>query len=260
MEQLKGKSILIGKEPKNGRLLLFIPEIKKVGAIGNPNSVPGCVSRCQADKGVAHARLSIDKDGNLTLTNMKPENHTYVNGLEIMSRRITPTTKVELGIDRFPLDIQAIIDAVKKLLPPAPKPPINISHLEKVYNDYETELDRITVAQQELAKKRMLPIMVSSSSGVITAISGVISLNALWVTAPIAGIVSFMYLKNYRKKDTSYEERKAAQSEFQHKYVCPECNHFFGGYSFDMLVNQLTSAKDKKMYCPKCGRELIVEK
>ncbi|MDE7350550.1 MAG: hypothetical protein K2N25_05740 [Muribaculaceae bacterium] len=257
MEQLKGKSILIGKEPKNGRLLLYIPEIKKVGAIGTPNSVPGCVSRCQADKGLAHTRLSIDKDGNLTLTNLKPENHTYVNGLEIMSRRITPSTKVELGIDRYPLDIQAILDAAKKLLPPSP---LDISHLEKIYNDYEAELDRITMAQQDLAKKRMLPIMVSSSSGVITAISGVISLNALWVTAPIAGIVSLMYFKNYRKKDTSYEERKAAQSEFQHKYVCPNCNHFFGGLSFDILTNQLTSAKDKKMYCPKCGRELIVEK
>ncbi|MDE5848688.1 MAG: FHA domain-containing protein, partial [Muribaculaceae bacterium] len=226
----------------------YIPEIKKVGAIGNPNSVPGCVSRCQADKGIAHARLSIDKDGNLTLTNMKSENHTYVNGLEIMSRRITPSTKVELGIDRFPLDIQAILDAAKKLLPPPPQLPFDISHLEAVWNDFQTKKKEIQAKQKKVN-------LVRSGCGIFTmcamptiAMFGVVGY-ALTGIGILGNVYSFVGLKN----DNTADIMEKLTEEFQEKYVCPnpDCNKFLGGNSYKFIKKQYS------MHCPYCKCEYV---
>lgn len=246
MEQLKGKSILIGKEPGNGRLLLYIPEIGKVGTFGNPNSVPGCVSRCRAKEGVAHARLSMDKEGNLTLTNLKSENHTYVNGQEIMSRRIQPNYKVELGIDRYPLDIQAILTAVKKLLPPPPALPFNISHLEAVWNDFQEKKKAIQAKQKKVN-------LIRSGCGIFTmcamptiAMFGVIGY-ALTGIGIAGNVYSFVGLKN----DNTSDVLEKLTEEFQDKYVCPnpDCNKFLGANSYKFIKKQYA------MHCPYCKCE-----
>lgn len=268
MDILKGKTILIGKEPGPGRLLIAIQETGKIGAMGAPGSVPASVSRCKPAEGVAHAKLTVSHNGNLTLTNMKPQNITFVNGSEIVSKRVSLTNTVELGKDHYSISVPAIIEAAKKIAaisegpkpqpntPSNPQTPMDISHLKLVYENYETEMDRIVLAQQELGKKRMLPIMVSSASGILSGLGALISLSSLWVTLPVTGVVSFLYFRNYNSKDTSYEDRKNANSEFQHNYVCPSCGHFFGSLGYDLLKNQLRNPKDQKMYCPKCKCEL----
>lgn len=169
MDILKGKTILIGKEPVNGRLLIAIQGNGKSAAIGSPNSVPSCVSRCKPTEGVAHAKIEVDQSGNMILTNIKPLNVTYVNGSEIASKRISINNTVELGKDRYRIGLSVVIDVAKKIAatinPPGPET-YNISQLERIWNDYETEIDRIVKQQQDVAKKRMLPIMVGSLSGV----------------------------------------------------------------------------------------------
>ena len=260
MDNLKGKTILIGKEPGQGRLLVAIQETGKCCAIGAPGSVPACVSRCKPAEGSAHAKIAVGYDGCLTLTNMKAQNVTFVNGSEIASKRISLSNSVELGKDHYSINVPAIIEAAKKIAAlsetpkpqPNPQPSVDISHLRSVYENYETEMDRIVLAQQELGKKRMLPIMVSSASGILSGLGALISLSSLWVTLPVTGIVSLLYFRNYNSKDTSYEDRKNANSEFQHNYVCPSCGHFFGSLGYDLLKNQLRNPKDQKMYCPKC--------
>ena len=260
MDRLKNKTILIGREPSDGRLLIYIPEIKKYGAIGNPGCVPKSVSRCKVQEGVAHAKICVDQNGNLTLTKMKPDSKTYVNGIEIVSKRITESATVEFGKDHYGIDVPVVLESAKKLLPQPPEDPCDISHLKNVWNKYETEMDRIAISQQELAKKRQLPIIVSMSSGAITTILGLITTSTLWATIPVSVIVSCLYFINYRKKDTSYEDRKLAQNTLQHNYVCPSCNRLFPIISYDLLKNELISPKDQKMHCPKCGRELIEKK
>ena len=65
MQNLKGKNILIGKEPGAGRLLVAIEGTQFNTAIGPANSVPATVSRCMPAQGTAHARISIDAGGNI---------------------------------------------------------------------------------------------------------------------------------------------------------------------------------------------------
>ena len=114
MERLKGKTILIGKEPGQGRLLVAIQGNGKSAAIGAPGSVPACVSRCKPSEGVAHAKITVDQTGNMTITNMKPQNVTFVNGSEIASKRVSSSNTVELGKDRFSINLPVVIETAKK--------------------------------------------------------------------------------------------------------------------------------------------------
>lgn len=119
--------------------------------------------------------------------------------------------------------------------------------MERIWNDYETEIDRIVKQQQDVAKKRMLPIMVGSLSGVASPLlATLVAVNTLYITVPVAAISFGLYFINYHKKDTSYEDRKAATERLTERYVCPNCHRFLGNISYKLLKNQIRSPKDQK--------------
>ena len=85
-ERLFGKTILIGREPINNRLLVSLNHNGKnyFAPIGQPGCVPDCVSRCIPNENKAHCRLNIDPTGTMTIENVKAENITFVDGTQIM--------------------------------------------------------------------------------------------------------------------------------------------------------------------------------
>lgn len=153
-----------------------------------------------------------------------------------------------------------ILETAKKIVdtsgtkPEPPKKKFNISHLKDVWDRYESETYRIAEQQQELGKKRMLPIMVGSSSVLACPILAALGAeNTSFITIPVAAISFGLYYVNYKKKDTSYEERKAATEKLTDEYVCPnpECNKFLGNISYKLLKKQYS------MHCPYCKSEFI---
>lgn len=116
MERLKGKSILIGKNPSQSNLLIAVRGMNKTGVAGNPGSVPNSVSRCMPADGVAHASIDIDHNGNMTITNLKRMNITYVNGSQVESKRIDHHSTIELGRDRYRVNTEMVLDAARKLV------------------------------------------------------------------------------------------------------------------------------------------------
>lgn len=251
---LFGKVILIGKEPGQGRLLIAVDD--KTVSIGSPDSVPNSVSRCIVEKRMAHASISIDAQGEMLLRNLKEQNVTFVNGTEVDSKLISPTSTIELGKDRFKIDLLTIIESAKGLVTlsnddkKTGKPQkYSISHLQGVWDTYESELDRIALQQQEAARRRLLPIMVGSLSGVASPIlATLVAVNTLYLTVPVAAVSFGLYLFNYKKRDTSYEERKVATERFTDEYVCPnpKCNKFLGNISYKLMKRQFS------MQCPHC--------
>lgn len=261
MDSLKEKNILIGKEPKNGRLMVAIQGSGKSGVIGDLGSVPDSVSRCKPAEGVAHAKISINHKGDMRIYNLKPANVTYVNGAEIETKMITPDATIELGKDRYPISLSVVIETAKKLAalqqptdakPEEIKKKYNISHLAKVYDDYEAEIERITLEQQKMNRRRMLPIMIGSLSGIASPIlASVVAASTLYVSMPVAVISFALYFMNYRKKDTSYQDRKAASEKLMDEYVCPCCNKYLGSYPYKVLTKQYS------MTCPYCKCEWV---
>lgn len=281
MDKLKGKTILVGKEPGQGRLLVSVKGLGKSAAIGTPGCVPACVSRCRAAEGIAHAEIAVDASGNMVITNMKPQNVTYVNGSEIVSKRVTPTSTVELGKDRFAISLPTVIETAKKLMaltpapvpPPGPQPPqppksqkFNISHLEYVWNDFHDKSLEIKRRQKQQGVYASLPMFFTMGGGAITFVLSFIlgeeyknEIQILSGVLVLIGMIMLVYSFMTRKNDTSLEDLEKISEDFQLRYICPnpECRKFLGTISYKLLKNQLRSHKDQKMYCPRCNCEYV---
>lgn len=257
---LEGKTILIGKEPGNGRLLVAV---KGAGTdtIGPIGCVPASVSRCKPAEDVGHCQLSIDQDSVMTLTNLKPQNVTYVNGMEIITKRVTADSNITLGKDRYAVDLNTVLEKARKLVsqasasqPPKPKKPaeaLSIKHLEKVWNDYERKMEEIAYKQQKRGRNRTLPILLSSASATISALMArFFGVQTLWVSIPISVLITIIYVINFMVKDTSMEDKKKAKDYLIDNYVCPhaDCNHFLG-YSEYKILRQNKA-------CPYCKKPI----
>lgn len=261
MENLAGKTILIGKEPGQGRLLVALSEggqQRKTMAIGLPGSVPSSVSRCVPNEGIGHCKIDIDLSGNIQITNLKPLNVTMVDGMEIVTKRVTKASHVTLGKDRFPIDLGSVLAAAEKIIKVTGgevKPEFSIRHLEAVWNAYHSQIIGIKKRQHRIGLWRSLPILFTVGS---TAVGGVLTHfmpELSWI--PIltgcmfgTGVVLMVYGFYLSSTDKSIEKTEAVTDEFQSKYVCPnpQCCHFMGMQPYKIL------RQNKK--CPYCGCHL----
>lgn len=255
-ERLKNKTILVGKEPDNGRLLVSIKVDGKPknALMGSINSVPNCVSRCKPNEDVAHCKIEVLNDGTMILTNIKPKNSTFVNGSEINSKRININSHVSLGKDMYPINIGSVLDTANKLLeivppPPPPPPEKSIQHLELIWKEYNNEIKAIRLAQQNRAKQRLIPIMISSVSGVISIVLSLfLGTMSLFISIPISLLPFLMYIKFFQEKDTSIEDQEKAEEKLELRYRCPheDCDCYLG------KIPYITLSQHKK--CSFCGK------
>lgn len=253
---LLNRSILIGKDPAQGRLMIsvMIGGEQKAMTMGTPDSVPNHVSRCKPNEGIAHCALDIDGNGRMLLTNLKEQNVTYVNGTEIETKYITENDRVELGYGRYVLDIAAVLASVAKVLKKEvgkssiPKV-YNIDHLKTVQDEYKKENEATERYQSVSEMIFRIPMLITAAAGTITML--------LYGTKKIDGAAGFvvtslpfavMLYGSYRKFFKPASKRRNANNEkFKKNYVCPhpECRRTLKAYDFDELL------KIKK--CPYCG-------
>ncbi len=251
MDRLKGCTILIGREHAQGRLLVALSGSDKTAIVGAAGSVSGSVSRCKPAENTAHCKIEIDSSGTMVLTNLKPQNVTYIDGVQVESKRITDSSSILLGQDKYVLDLPLLLNTAIKLAAEAKAASssneYSISHLEDVWNEYEGAMEAIQRRQQLLGRRRLLPIMIGSASGLIALVCATIKISSLYITLPITAISFIIYLIIYLKKDTSIEDRKEATDCLYDNYVCPNphCNHFMGNQPYRIL------RQNKK--CPYCG-------
>ena len=167
MIDLNGMTILIGKEPGQGRLMVSTKINGQVRSafIGNVGSVPDCVSRCRPAEDIAHCKIEASPDGTMVLVNLKPQNVTYVNGREIVSKKITADSRVELGRDRYRINIDNVLDSVRNIAgaqhspqQPQQQSPLqaksvkeySILPLKKIWNAYNDEIFDLQKRQKSL--------------------------------------------------------------------------------------------------------------
>lgn len=241
MKNLKNMTILIGRDPEKPRLIAGVEvggKLKLV-AIDSNSVAPNSISRFKPQEKTAHCKIDIDGNGEMTITNLKDVNVTYVDNVPVISRRITPEHRVALGKDAYPIDINAILKTVKAAIG------VDITPLKKVWEEYETEIKAIEDRRAVIAKRRMLPMLLSMGSGALVPILGICVGNAsLYITIPVT-LISFGILFNvYRQKDTSREDKKKAEEKLRSKYVCPACGKYLKHPYADLLDNEK---------CPKSG-------
>ncbi|MCH5225417.1 MAG: FHA domain-containing protein [Muribaculaceae bacterium] len=262
IEKLKGKEIFVGRESGTDRLLVYLSingQIKVVH-IGNPGSVPKSVSRAIPNQNKAHISIKIDDNGNINVSNLKPENVTFVNGSPIVSKRISEDDKVELGADHYQLPLNILLQSAQKLGQPlepnpTPKPEVktfNITHLEKVWNDFHEGDLAIKDKQHKMGLQQRIPIFFTIGAGALTSVAWSLGwgewIRIVSICLTGIGLLLMIYFFIQSSKFNPVRETDKLREDFQNRYVCPnpECHRFLGNYSYTMMKNQF------KMECPYC--------
>ena len=267
METLKGKTILIGREGVNSRLMITVVDGKtrKSTYVGQPGVVPNSVSRCNPAQNIAHCSITIDSNGKLTINHLKTQNVTYVNGTAVARKAVTASDRVELGKNKFQINIAEIINIAERIITAAtgrqqqpqnqrpqqqqPQPAYSISHLEKVWNDYQKGLKEIREKAKRVALMRSIPIVFTMSSTALTFFarnmnwSDSVS-NILGFLSVIGLIVAVYGIYKFAKFDGGDAQKEQLTNEFMKDYICPHCHHFLGNKNI-LIVKQ-----DKG--CPFC--------
>lgn len=227
---------IIGKEEGRHRLLV------KVGhdafTVGGDQSVPRSVSR-------AHCRLTVDfsddaerRVKDLKLQNLKAQNITCVDGLEIEVKAIGEYARVQLGFERYQMDLRQVLAGMRKLLPPFTVPPkyYCISQLRTVWENYDKTRLGLQLAEQKRNNLRGLGGIFSTAAILLAFIP---SLGALRFVAMGISLVLGLcfFFRGFNSKCSLAVKLHDLDEDFRKKYVCPnpECRHFLGNVPYDVL-------------------------
>lgn len=249
LDTLRGLTLLIGRSPGTDNLLVGASIGGKSLAANVPgiNNVPHTVSRCKVAESKAHAKLTIGSDGVMTLMNGNVENFTYVGSTAISTKRVGETDIIAMGRDRFTVPLQKIlataIALAAKGTPQGPKPqpgppqPLSISHLEQVWNDYQTKIDNIYKKQQIVMRMRMITYPLTLISSAVSMIAQSNHKDWSAVSWCFTGVIIILALYNAFRKDTSNDERKAAKDKLVDDYVCPnpQCGHYLNEQPYKVI-------------------------
>lgn len=226
--------VIIGRDANTSQLDITIGQ--QVFRLGSFVSVPMTVSR-------KHCRLVIADDGTWTIENIKTENSTFVNGIQIVKKAISQDDNITLGSDKYALDLKAIANVVEKVMPKN----ADIRPLKKVWDDYEQENLKQVIAERRFNALR-------GATGIVTMTAIVLAMflghNIYYVGAYCFAIllVLIFTIKAYRDSTRNPLRKKKITEEFRKHYVCPNCGHHFT-MSYDEL-----SLYDA---CPWCKSKFI---
>ena len=219
---------MIGRDQETRRLRVTNGTQSKL--FGPEGSVPDYVSR-------QHARLTIDKNGEYVLENLKANNVTFVNGLCIETKRVTENYRIELGASHYRLEWSFL----QQMLPTL----IDIRPLEQVWNKYHE-----TKMKYQIAERRFNALR--SATGIITMTAILLSMlggrgTVYYILYGLAiGITLIFTIKAWVSSSKVPKQNDELDKNFKREYVCPNprCQHFMGYQSYDILTQNSA--------CPYC--------
>ena len=250
IKALEGRTILVGKNPRGNDLMISVNSNGKSKSAYTTRfgRVPGSVSRCKPEYNIAHCKIHVEPNGTMNITNVKSENYTFVNDMEIITKKINENSDIALGPNKFKINIADILRTASKLVVNIPE-----GHLRDVRNTFEKKLN--ASRQQLKSKSTMCYIFTAISilTGIATVVFKITGLDSpfyiagLGTTAILTGVALIFYMMLYNMKHIDVQ--KAAIKEYVKDYVCPHCGTYLGDTPYDDLR--------KKPICPECNEILF---
>lgn len=231
-------TIIVGREANSATPRLGVTVDGNNKFIGAPGSVPMSVSR-------KHCRIEVLADGSITVANVAEGNVMYVNGTEYKLKTISNEDMVELGPDRYMLDIQAVIKASSSAAAMG-EDAFNILPLKKVWEDYQNGKIKAQVKTGKMNALSAIPGVLSMVSMALYVIPGFEKQmqNLFGIIAAVFA-VTFLVVR-LRVAGKNPIAQKKMDEDFQDRYVCPNptCNHFIGNQPYKLVL--------KNGSCPWC--------
>ncbi len=224
--------IIIGRDAASSALNIKVDNNAQV--VGAPGSVPKSVSR-------QHCQLTIHSDGTMQIKNINPQNVTYVNGVAVMSKRVTRNDKVELGGDRYLFSWNMIDKAMPK--------ETDIRPLRSVWDIYNKEIRALAQSKQRFQVIRGIVPVFTMSAVLIGYISGGRGSAFYFIYGFVIALTIYFSLKAWKDIAKNDERQEEIKNRFTHDYCCPECGYFFNFTDYSILTRNHD-------YCPKCKTKL----
>ncbi len=191
--------------------------------IGEPGSVPKSVSR-------NHCRLELQDDGRIRISNISDQNSLFVNGTEYKTKLIVKEDLVQLGSERYTLDVKAVL----KVLSNDNSQPksFKISYLKGVWDNYSQAKLDIQIHERKVNALSAIPGVISMISIALSFIDG---LRAIFITIAAIFALAFALIR-MKNADKVPLEQKELDERFQDEYVCPNCKHYLGYKSYKLVL------------------------
>ncbi len=207
---------------------LNVLKISSNGKSVNGEPVPRSVSR-------THCKLILKDDGTATIVNINPNNVTFVNGIPIQKKDIYGNDTVELGGDRYKLNL-----APFRLAKVA-----DISHLKDIWYTYKNEQERQRISSIRKNALRSITGLFSIGAIVISFIrpddpgqQNTIEMFRYILYGLAVTTIAWTAISTFINAPKQVKKENEMRQGFQDEYVCPICNMFFGfDYRFEKLVS-----------------------
>ena len=220
--------ITIGRDGQTGKLRMTVG--KQTSTFGEAGSVPRSVSQ-------EHVRVTIGDDGSLVLTNLNPENDTYVNHRAVERKRISEGDRIVLGGEHYRLSW----DMLKPFIPKM----VDISALEQMWKDYQEQRLQMQIRERRFNTLRSATGLITMFAVVLGAVTG--RDNPLFMGLYIAaGVISLVFFVIAYSASSKIPLRQNQLTEdVKHRYKCPACGALLTLQDYDMLR--------QTKGCPHCG-------
>ena len=225
--------LIIGRDAATSKLRVVDAKTGTAKLYGQVGCVPKDISR-------QHCEIRISDSGQISVRNLKTENITFVNGLEVLEKKLSKTDMLQLGRSRFTVDLSTILNTqVPKV--------VDISPLKRVWDEYHEETSRLTIKEKRL--------------NALSKVSGIFSMAAIasgfllkgqdnhlyYVLYGIAIVLTLAFtIISYINASKVPEKIEQLKEEFMKNYVCPnpDCHRFLGNTYYSVL-----SQNDCCPYC-----------
>lgn len=236
--------IVVGREEGTHRLHVTIG-----GSdfnLGAADSVPQSVSR-------QHCQLTIEADGTMTLHNLKDRNVTYVDGLAIIQKQVTPISRIELGSERYRLDLQQILSVAKAGRStsdsdsPKQTPPIySLRPLKSLWDEYDKQRLQMQVDEQKRANWQRFQGILSMLGMLCFFIESLQWFRFVLVVIAVL-FAAYFFIRGRNTQNSLIVKLHNLENQFRDKYLCPNptCHRTFGTLPYSSI--EYTKS------CPACG-------
>ena len=221
--------IIIGRNQQTRQLNIIKDGKEKV--FGQVGSVPMDVSR-------HHVSLQPAGAGKWQIKNLNERNVTFVNGIAVESKTISESDKVELGNSHYFFSWAALQEPKVET--------IDIRHLEKIWNWYETTQLKMRESERRIQNNQKLASVLSSCGILFVFVEGLGFLRYILMGLSIMITIYLWYRGNNSDSSLNIKLNDLSK-EFRKKYTCPKCGHFMGNTPYDVLIQNdgCTNCKTK---------------
>lgn len=209
-----------------------------------------------------HCKVTDNGDGTFTIENLSPSG-TKVDGVDILRTTAKPNSRIQLG-QHFSATLVELI-GIPQAKPkanvqsapsshseqPVPSPKsqpevktFNISHLRRVWEEYNNTNLEMADRQRNIALVRGGGMFFTMGGGLVVALT---ALPVLGIVFSGIGIASMVYSFIGMKNAETAAEKQQRQDAFDDAWVCPnpDCGHSLLAKNYKLLVRNHQS-------CPYC--------